>query len=297
MGIYYGDTLSFIRRMIVTHRRLPEKFATPRFLVEGYYDFQMLSTRTRTDGATSIQNVPWLVNSQDSVVFERDTDDTTVYSTTIIGESNLRRATAYYWYLPYRFKRNGEHIRVIDFQMHVYLPANFQPVNIGIDQERGREMRNLFTRRANENTYLINDFASPILYTPNIQRRPRTGTPPPVQNPGGSPPSPLYDLLDDLTALPTLTDFPSVSRSIVQVQTLPLPKSVGDTLIDAAIHRGEDCPILYNKLGDCQSVSITSCFHLFDTDALQEWRTTSSVCPCCRTPITSVVSKRLRNEN
>lgn len=145
----------------------------------------------------------------------------------------------------------------------------------------------------------------------NMQRRPRGSmSPPPIHrrrfvlsesdddSEGTRPPHGGGDDSEDEYAdLPPLERIDEAGWRRVaqpQPQPLPLPKEVGETLIDAAIQRGEDCPILYNKLRDCDSVSITSCFHTFDTAALESWRLQAHPCPICRTQIVNVVTKRLR---
>jgi hypothetical protein len=36
---------------------------------------------------------------------------------------------------------------------------------------------------------------------------------------------------------------------------------------------------------------VTSCFHVFDSEALNRWRQEHTSCPVCRTMITNVVTK------
>jgi hypothetical protein len=282
-------------------RELPLHFAFPRLELPTYLDFQILTAQSGSRG-TRVQNVSWLRSNRNSMIFQREEVDNTLYTTTLEDPVSAS-LQVYYWFLPHSFVRNGEHIRVIDFHLRGWLPHNFLRMNPSLPNERAQMIRTDYRSRREVFMVLIENPSSisvPFIRTPEVQirRRPRTGTPPPLyrqsQNPAGSPPSPLYDLLDD--EVPDLIPFPSLPRPVIQVQALPMPKEIGDTLIEAAVQRGDECPILYNKLSDCDSVSITSCFHTFDSAALNEWRSTSGICPCCRTPIASVVTKRLRGE-
>lgn len=63
------------------------------------------------------------------------------------------------------------------------------------------------------------------------------------------------------------------------------PKFVIDLIIADAIAKGITCPITMEPLKK-DKVTVTSCYHVFDTDALNSWAaaqiTTSTVCPQCR---------------
>lgn len=286
-------------QMNAISQELPLHFAVPRLELPTYLDFQILTAQSGSRG-TRVQNAPWLRSNRNSMIFSREEPDNNIYTTTL-EDSVSASIQVYYWFLPHSFVRNGERIRVIDFHLRGWLPHQFLRMNPSLEVERAQTIRTDYRSRREAALFLIENPRSisvPFIQTPEaqIRRRPRTGTPPPLyrqaRNPeGGSPPSPNYDLLNDM---PDLIPFPPLPRPVIQVQALPMPKEVGDTLIQAAVQRGDECPILYNKLSDCDSVSITSCFHAFDSAALNEWRSTSGICPCCRTPIASVVTKRVR---
>lgn len=59
-----------------------------------------------------------------------------------------------------------------------------------------------------------------------------------------------------------------------------IPHRVAQLLVDDARKKDEVCPITMDDLGP--NVSITSCYHIFDTNALQTWLQTNPKCPVCR---------------
>jgi Ring finger domain len=65
----------------------------------------------------------------------------------------------------------------------------------------------------------------------------------------------------------------------------PVPKFVADLIIADAIAKGTTCPITMEPL-KADKVTVTSCYHVFDTEALNSWAasqdTATTVCPQCR---------------
>lgn len=65
----------------------------------------------------------------------------------------------------------------------------------------------------------------------------------------------------------------------------PLPKFVADLIVADAIAKGTTCPITMEPL-KADKVTVTSCYHVFDTEALNSWAasqdTATTVCPQCR---------------
>ncbi len=60
-----------------------------------------------------------------------------------------------------------------------------------------------------------------------------------------------------------------------------IPAFVAEALLEKALTTGETCPISMNALTR-GAVYVTSCFHLFQREALDEWRTKNAKCPVCR---------------
>lgn len=70
-------------------------------------------------------------------------------------------------------------------------------------------------------------------------------------------------------------------RSATVTITLPPPKFVIDLIIADAIAKRTVCPITMEPL-KADRVTVTSCYHVFDTNALNTWAADTNVCPQCR---------------
>ena len=72
-----------------------------------------------------------------------------------------------------------------------------------------------------------------------------------------------------------------------QPQPQPVPVALPDPIplriarLIAEDSKDENCPITMNKIIPFTS-SVTSCFNVFDSDALDEWTATNNTCPVCR---------------
>jgi hypothetical protein len=63
----------------------------------------------------------------------------------------------------------------------------------------------------------------------------------------------------------------------------PLPAHVIEALLRDAKVGKECCPISMTSYSECNSLTITSCFHIFETKSIEEWFKTKRNCPVCRT--------------
>ncbi len=82
-----------------------------------------------------------------------------------------------------------------------------------------------------------------------------------------------------------------VDRIIREVRVQPLPKAIGDILLANARLGSDTCPILSIPYKECDKLSISSCFHIFDKESLARWQSTHSNCPVCRSKIENIVSE------
>jgi hypothetical protein len=64
---------------------------------------------------------------------------------------------------------------------------------------------------------------------------------------------------------------------------LDIPQHVVQRLIKYAIQNKECCPITFNPIV-AETSSITSCFHVFDSEAIQRCLRMNNMCPVCRHP-------------
>lgn len=60
-----------------------------------------------------------------------------------------------------------------------------------------------------------------------------------------------------------------------------LPLFVAEALLDKAVAAEEACPISMEPL-QAGAATVTSCFHVFQREALAEWRTHQTSCPVCK---------------
>jgi hypothetical protein len=65
------------------------------------------------------------------------------------------------------------------------------------------------------------------------------------------------------------------------------PRHVLEILKQDAISKGDSCPISFTPFAECESITVTSCFHLFETVAIQQWLATKQLCPTCKQLVTS----------
>lgn len=68
----------------------------------------------------------------------------------------------------------------------------------------------------------------------------------------------------------------------------PVPLFVAETLLEKALMNAENCPICMDPLKKGDSV-VTSCFHIFQKDALAEWHNKHTSCPVCKKECTITV--------
>lgn len=61
----------------------------------------------------------------------------------------------------------------------------------------------------------------------------------------------------------------------------PIPLFVAETLLEKAIAAEEMCPISIEPFTKGSTI-VTSCFHIFQKEALDEWRTKHVSCPLCK---------------
>ena len=69
----------------------------------------------------------------------------------------------------------------------------------------------------------------------------------------------------------------------IQIGPQAIPKRIANIIAIDFIQKGEDCPITMMPL-DISSSKVTSCYHVFDAAAIDEWMKTNTSCPVCKTP-------------
>ena len=69
---------------------------------------------------------------------------------------------------------------------------------------------------------------------------------------------------------------------------LDIPQHVVQRLIKYAIYNKECCPITLNPIV-AETSSVTSCFHVFNTEAIQYSLRMNDTCPVCRHPSPALI--------
>ena len=68
---------------------------------------------------------------------------------------------------------------------------------------------------------------------------------------------------------------------------MPFPAFVAEALVQAAIAKKDTCPITCQEFTECDRVTVTNCYHCFESSALSTWLSSKSVCPTCKEPVRS----------
>jgi hypothetical protein len=71
---------------------------------------------------------------------------------------------------------------------------------------------------------------------------------------------------------------------------MPAPRHVLDLIKRDAVSKGDCCPISMTPFQECESTTITSCFHLFETESIRTWLSTKDSCPVCKQKVTAAVA-------
>ena len=61
----------------------------------------------------------------------------------------------------------------------------------------------------------------------------------------------------------------------------PIPEFVASALLQQAIQKEECCPISMEDL-TTENATVTSCYHIFNHESLQNWLETNTSCPVCK---------------
>jgi hypothetical protein len=61
----------------------------------------------------------------------------------------------------------------------------------------------------------------------------------------------------------------------------PIPRRIAWLVADDASKNGESCSITLDEISPI-TASVTTCFHVFNSDAIAKWLTTNQLCPMCK---------------
>ena len=93
----------------------------------------------------------------------------------------------------------------------------------------------------------------------------------------------MISLWDHAPPVP-VAPAPSPIVTLINARALKyIPKRIAWLVAEDAAKNEEKCPITMEAISPI-TASVTSCYHTFDTTAIQAWLTTHTTCPQCRTP-------------
>lgn len=203
-----------------------------------------------------------------------------------LEEGRLRNL--YFWYLPVSLSWYGHEIPVVDFEYKSWLPRPSTQIPV----ERRSEILNAYeislgqfrsvqSRHQEGHNSIVSSFQ-------DLPRR--APTPPRSRTRSESPESVIT------VSPPTeWNDTPLRESSSSLPKPLRLPDAVGTLLLEQAWRGDDACPITSAPYKELARLSVTSCFHIFDTDAISRWHQEHASCPVCRTPISNLVSQEKKN--
>lgn len=82
---------------------------------------------------------------------------------------------------------------------------------------------------------------------------------------------------------------PAAAQLAQPLAVLPAPRYVLELVKRDAVSKGEACSISMTPFQECESTTITSCFHLFETESIRTWLSTKDSCPVCKQKVTAAV--------
>jgi hypothetical protein len=87
------------------------------------------------------------------------------------------------------------------------------------------------------------------------------------------------------------SNFTHIARPVAEPEPVPvlsankLPTFVAEALIKAAKDSNAECSISMTPFKECSKISVTNCYHCFETESLDEWRNRKTSCPVCKCEI------------
>jgi len=96
----------------------------------------------------------------------------------------------------------------------------------------------------------------------------------------------ITDIVDSMLMLMTLSSYYSDDTASTPPSIKPFPKQWLQLVLDATEKRNEECAITSERL-TVKNASVTTCGHVFETNAIKKWLQSNPLCPNCREPCVS----------
>lgn len=198
-----------------------------------------------------------------------------------------------YWTLPMAIDMGLVFLPILHFEYKAWLPRPSSRIPVSNPSHTLRIYNSYVERCTNDQIRVERRLFD------TLPARPPT---PPLHSRSDSPASVESDgTLSVMTVYPSYhpLDFPplppSPSESPPPAKPLPIPELVGNLLIQNATGGEDACPISTVPYKELQSISATSCFHVFDTESIQTWLKEHKQCPVCRNSIANIITKSIKN--
>jgi len=217
-----------------------------------------------------------------------------------------------YWHLPIRIynRQTNQLIPILEFHIRSWLPREYEPFPLQINVPES-ELKRILAEINQERLARIRmdeDARAERSHSFDIRRffgredRDDRLTLPPDELIGASVRTPPRRTRRNSSSrpVPVIREEPEirvmevrvpVERVVIQTRSSTLPTPVGLVLLDHARKGAETCPIAATPFSECESLSVTSCFHVFDTESIRRWRESHTTCPVCRSEVVNVVSE------
>lgn len=209
-----------------------------------------------------------------------------------------------YWFVPV-FLDTGikDRVPVLDFNFKAWLPRPNRRIHAAFTNEITETMASLWARFSSLSTFISyipennNDLQPNTLIRPPSPPRTRAPTPEQIDSDDETQSimSVYPQMQEPWLGSPRRLDFPALPPTPSPQQEsrtpLPIPEHVGHLLIKHAQESNDSCPITATQYSDISQLSVTSCFHVFEHEALNIWRQEHTSCPVCRTTIINVVTR------
>jgi hypothetical protein len=192
-----------------------------------------------------------------------------------------------FWFLAIELKNTfGPSIPVLDFEYTSWLPRASHLIPITHLNQVKEIYRAAYNRFQNTN---ISE--APLSVFTSLRIRPPT--PPRQRLISETDSESLSSTESVLTVHQNESVFLDEQQNKISIKEKPLhlPEHVGKVLLREAWNGEESCPISAVQFKKLSSLSVTSCFHVFDTDALNQWQELKNDCPVCRCSINNIVTE------
>jgi hypothetical protein len=278
-------------------QEFPSSFAILRRGSRPYWQF-FEATYHQNDNAYEIKSPPWeneILSVNDSGILPFQ-ENAVRFVRIRLHHGSIRQVV--FWFVPVILDTGlNNAVPLLDFSFKAWLPRPSRRIHVAYSNEIPQTMDMLQSR--------YSSLTSSISYIPDESEMPEVPVRPPTP-PRSRSSTPQQAESDDETqsvmtvypqepwlGSPRRLDFPPLPATPINEDRLPLqiPHHVGNLLIDDARRSSDTCPISAIAFSEIPRLAVTSCFHVFDCEALNQWRHEHNSCPVCRTPIINVVTK------